>query len=119
MDTIYIDELFILNLFTDYLIILASARVCGTVLKRRRYLLSALLGALYACAFVLPGCAFLSEPIPKLACGAVMSVISFSPERRPFRCTVVFFVRRLRRRGVGLLNALRRRRTQPISADIA
>ena len=91
MDTIYIDELFILYLFTDYLIILASARVCGTVLKRRRYLLSALLGALYACAFVLPGCAFLSEPIPKLACGAVMSVISFSPERRPFRCTVVFF----------------------------
>jgi stage II sporulation protein GA (sporulation sigma-E factor processing peptidase) len=91
MDTIYIDELFILNLITDYLIILASARVCGAVLKRLRYWLAALLGALYACAFVLPGCAFLSEPIPKLACGTVMAVISFSPERRPFRCTVVFF----------------------------
>ena len=91
MDTIYIDELFILNLITDYLIVLASARVCGAVLKRRRYWLAALLGALYACAFVLPGCAFLSGPVPKLACGTVMAVIAFSPERRPFRCAVVFF----------------------------
>ena len=45
MEVIYIDSLFFLNLGVDYLLCLASARICGLYLRRRRYVLAALLGA--------------------------------------------------------------------------
>ena len=48
MDVIYLDSLFGLNLLIDYCLVLASARVCGVVLRRWRYALAALIGALYA-----------------------------------------------------------------------
>ena len=48
MEVIYIDSLFFLNLGVDYLLCLASARICGLYLRRRRYVLAALLGALDA-----------------------------------------------------------------------
>lgn len=54
MDVIYLDRLFGLNLLLDYCLMLASARVCGVVLRRARYLLAALTGALYAALMVLP-----------------------------------------------------------------
>ena len=34
MEVIYIDSLFALNFLIDYCILLASARVCGVVLRR-------------------------------------------------------------------------------------
>ena len=54
MQVIYVDSLFFLNLCIDYLLCLVSARVCGLVLKRSRYLLSALIGAGYSVAVFLP-----------------------------------------------------------------
>ena len=91
MDVIYIDELFIMNLIIDYLIVLASGRVCGVKLRRLRYLLAAVLGAAYACGEVLDGFGFLSMPAAKLGCGAIMCVIAFCSDPRPFRCAVTFF----------------------------
>lgn len=55
MDVIYLDRLFGLNLLLDYCLVLASARVCGVVLRRARYLLAALTGALYARSWSCPG----------------------------------------------------------------
>ena len=52
MDVIYLDRLFGLNLLLDYCLMRASARVCGVVLRRGRYLLAALTGALYAALMV-------------------------------------------------------------------
>lgn len=91
MEVIYIDSLFALNLLIDYCILLASARVCGVVLRRWRYLLAALLGALYAVAIVLPGLRFLGETPMKLVLGVAMSLIAFGGEAHLLRCTVVFF----------------------------
>ena len=45
MKYIYIDSLFFLSLFTDYLLCLITARICRLCLRRRRYLAAALLGA--------------------------------------------------------------------------
>ena len=67
MQVIYVDSLFFLNLCIDYLLCLVSARVCGLVLKRLRYLLAALIGACYSVAVLLPGLDFLAEPLCKLA----------------------------------------------------
>lgn len=80
MDVIYLDRLFGLNLLLDYCLMLASARVCGVVLRRGRYLLAALTGALYAAVMVLPGCGWLGSGAMKLALGAAMALIAFGGE---------------------------------------
>ena len=91
MDVIYLDRLFGLNLLLDYCLMLASARVCGVVLRRGRYLLAALTGALYAAVMVLPGCGWLGSGAMKLALGAAMALIAFGGEAHWARCAVVFF----------------------------
>ncbi len=91
MDVIYLDSLFGLNLLIDYCLVLTSARVCGVVLRRWRYALAALIGALYAALMVLPGCGWLANGAMKLALGAAMALIAFGGEAHLVRCTVVFF----------------------------
>lgn len=91
MEVIYIDSLFALNFLIDYCILLASARVCGVMLRRWRYLLAALLGAAYAAALILPGMRFLGQTALKLVLGITMSLIAFGGETHLLRCTVVFF----------------------------
>ena len=71
MEVIYIDSLFFLNLGVDYLLCLASARICGLYLRRRRYVLAALLGAAYSVAVYLPGLGFLASWPGKLAAAAL------------------------------------------------
>ena len=91
METIYIDRLFALNLIIDYFVLLGSARVSGVKLRRRRYLLSAVFGALYAALSVLPNAAFLSLAPIKLISGIIMAVIAFGKEEKLLRCSLVFF----------------------------
>ena len=91
MNGIYLDSLFFLNLLADYLLCLASGRICGLVLRRGRYLLAALLGATYAVAGVLPGFGWLSSPVWKIAAGLAMGLLAFGAEDNPLRCTGVLF----------------------------
>ena len=58
MKYIYIDSLFVLSIFTDYLLCLAAGRFCGLYLRRWRYLLAALFGAVYSVCVFLPGLSF-------------------------------------------------------------
>ncbi len=90
MEVIYIDSLFFLNLGVDYLLCLASARICGLYLRRRRYVLAALLGAAYSVAVYLPGLGFLASWPGKLAAAALMSLVAYGREKRPMRCCAVF-----------------------------
>ena len=91
MDIIYIDRLFFLNLALDYLIILCSARLCGIKLKRLRYALSAVFGALYAALSLIPWFVFLTLAPVKLICGAMMALIAYGGEKKLLRCCLVFF----------------------------
>lgn len=91
METIYIDRLFVLNFICDYLILLGSARICGILLRRVRYAVAALLGAVYAVLSVLPGFAFLTLLPIKLASGVLMALIAFAMEAKFWRCAAVFF----------------------------
>lgn len=90
MKTIYIDSLFLLSLFTDYLLCLISARFCGLYLRRKRYLLAALFGAAYSVSVFLPGMGFMALPVMELAAAAFMGLIAFGGEERLFRCIAVF-----------------------------
>lgn len=91
MDIIYIDRLFFLNLALDYLIVLCSARLCGIKLRRLRYALAAVFGALYAVLSIFPELGFLMLAPVKLMCGALMALIAFGGEEKLFRCCLVFF----------------------------
>lgn len=85
MKIIYLDVLFFLNFLTDYLLCLCSGRLCGLTLKRKRYLLAALFGAVYALVAAMPRSFPLTRPIWKLAAGLVMAWIAFGGEARPLR----------------------------------
>ena len=91
METIYLDRLFALNLIIDYLLLTGTARVCALKLRRRRYALAAVFGALYAVLSVMPQGAFLSAAAVKLSAGIFMALIAFGSEKRFFRCATVLF----------------------------
>lgn len=91
METIYIDRLFALNLIIDYFVLMGSARVGGVKFRRWRYLISAVLGAMYASLSVLPNTAFLSLAPIKLIVGVFMALIAFGKEEKLLHCTLVFF----------------------------
>lgn len=91
MDIIYIDRLFFLNLGLDYLLVLCSARLCGIKLRRPRYALAAMLGALYAVLSVIPSLGFVTLAPVKLIFGALMALIAYGGEEKLLRCCLVFF----------------------------
>lgn len=90
MEIIYADSLFCLNLLTDYLLCLVSARACGLYLRRIRYFAAALIGAAYSVCVFLPGLGFLMTAPGKLAGALMMGLVAYGAERRPIRCTLVF-----------------------------
>lgn len=91
MRTVYLDELFLLNFIVDYLLLLAAGRLAGEVLRRGRLALGALLGASYAAAIFLPGCAFLLHPLCKLGAAVGMVLTGYGDSRRLLRVSLVFF----------------------------
>ena len=77
MKYIYIDSLFFLSLFTDYLLCLITARICRLCLRRRRYLAAALLGAAYSVSVFLPDLSFMASRWMELVSAALMGLIAF------------------------------------------
>ncbi|MDR3209424.1 MAG: sigma-E processing peptidase SpoIIGA [Oscillospiraceae bacterium] len=88
---VYIDTLFFTNFALDYFLLLACAKICAVAALRRRIALSAVCGALYAAAAVLPGCAWLALPPLKLLVGAAMPMLAFGVSRRSALHVLVFF----------------------------
>ena len=77
MKTVYVDEMFLLNLIVNYFIVLATAKLCALPLKRIRFMLSAAVGAFYSVSLLFEAFEFLASPITKLALGFLMTVIAF------------------------------------------
>lgn len=91
MTVVYADSVFLLNALMDYLLFLATARLAGVTLRRRRYLLAAVLGGIYAICCFLPGGGFLSSSAVKGAVGVLLAVVAFGGEERLLRLTVLLF----------------------------
>lgn len=92
MTVIYIDRVFVLNLSVDYLLLLCTARLAGVPLHRRRLLLCAVLGAIYAVAVFFPGGEILSCAPCKAAVGLLLSYLAFRPVPRCWRLMALFFL---------------------------
>lgn len=92
MGTVYLDSVVALNAAMDYLLLLASARLAGIPLHRRRYFLAGVMGGLYAAAVFLPGGEFLSALPVKLAVGVLLALIAYGGEERLLRLTLLWFL---------------------------
>lgn len=90
METIYVDELFVLNLAIDYFLLLATAKVCALPYRRGRFAAGAVLGAGWCCLGLVPGLTFLNLPVlrPVLALG--MTLAAFGDQKKLFRCLLSF-----------------------------
>ncbi len=90
MKTVYLDELFLLNLVIDYFLLLATAKICALPFRRGRFALAAALGGAWSAASLVPAAAFLRLPVlhPVLAAG--MTLVAFGGERHLFRCLLAF-----------------------------
>ena len=91
MTVVYVDSVFLLNGAMDYLLCLVTARLAGVPLRRRRYVLAAMLGGGYAAAVFLPGCGFLASWPVKLAAGVLMALAAFGGEQYLLRLTLLLF----------------------------
>ena len=87
---VYIDRVVVLNLAVDYLLLMTTAALAGTPLRRLRFGICAACGALYAAAvFLLP---VLAYPLCRVAAGVVMALCAFGREVRPWRMTALFWL---------------------------
>ena len=89
MTVVYVDSVFVLNTVMDYLLLVVTGRLAGVPLRRRRYILAALAGGIYAVAVFLPGCGFLASAPVKLAAGTLMALAAFGGETRFFRLALL------------------------------
>ena len=80
MDIIYIDEIFLVNALADYVLLLSAATLRSLPLKRGRFALAAVLGALYAVLAALPPLLWLRGGSVKLAVSLLMSALAFGTE---------------------------------------
>ena len=90
MRTVYLDELFALNMCIDYFLLLGTAKVCARPYRRGRFALAAALGGLWCCLALLPAMAWLNSPWMKTALALGMTLAAFGPEKHLWRCFGAF-----------------------------
>ena len=83
MTVVYLDRVFVLNGIVDYLLLLGTAWLCGLPLHRKRLVLCAALGGLYAAVVFLPRTAVLGHPVVRVLAGGAMALLAFQGRWRP------------------------------------
>lgn len=93
MITVYIDVLFIVNLYINYFLLLMVSHILGFRVKKRRMLLSAVLSAgLSVAVFFIP-MNFLISTLVRVVMAAFMCAVAFSMKngRRILKSTILLF----------------------------
>ncbi len=90
---VYIDVLFLLNLVINYLLLIASARMTGAVIQRKRIAAGAAIGALYAVVMFFPQLRLLYTVAFKLLFAIPITAVSFSIKsiRQLIKYSLIFF----------------------------
>ena len=91
MRIVYADTLFVINAIINYLILLASAKICAVPASRLRMGGAAVLGGAYAVIAALPSAAFLLNPFAIIAAGVLIITTAFGGQPRLLRISLVFF----------------------------
>ncbi len=88
--TVYLDLVFVLNLWINYLLLRGTARLGARGMRPRRLWLSAALGAVYAMCVYLPGMQWLQLPSMKLLTAVAMLCLAFGCSRATIRLGAIF-----------------------------
>ena len=91
MYVVYADELFLENLMIDYILLILTARLVGTDVRRLRVLAAAALGGAYSAMAAVIGMSFLGSAVYKIAMGIIMVLLVFWESRRIVRICLIFF----------------------------
>lgn len=89
MRIIYADSMFLLNFAIDYLLLLATGKICTLVLRRWRMALAAVWGGLYAVLTVVLPEVFALASV-KIFSGVAIAAIAFGDQGRFLRTAAVF-----------------------------
>lgn len=90
MRVVYADVLFLINLLVNYLLLAAVCKICALRIRRPRLVLSAVTGAAYAVAAILPGLEFFGNPLIRIAFAVLMLLCAFGGEKGLLKIGLVF-----------------------------
>lgn len=89
---IYLDEILVLNFTADYLLLLTTARTLGEPLRRKRFALTAIFGAIYAAVVELSAVGWLTKWWMKLLFALLMVRIAFRGRGKLLRQYLLFLL---------------------------
>lgn len=90
MRVIYLDEIFLINFFADYLLLLATAKIAGVTVKRKYMLLAAIIGGAYSVTAQFSEFTFVTSAVYKIASAVIMAIIVFGRRKSFFRILLIF-----------------------------
>ncbi|NLK70070.1 MAG: sigma-E processing peptidase SpoIIGA [Clostridiales bacterium] len=92
MDYIYIDVLIILNIYVNYFLIKATARITHTGLKTYRCVISSMVGSLFSLMILLPDVGFVVNLVIKMFAAVLIVSIAFGiKDKRQLLKLILFF----------------------------
>lgn len=101
--TVYLDGVWLINGFVDYLLLVVSGNLTASPIRRRRIFLAGALGGIYGVICLLPGWNFLGNLLWRIAAAGVMCLVAFGPGKLLVRQVVVLFLLTAAFSGVVLL----------------
>lgn len=79
--TVYIDVLILLNIYVNYFLLLATAKLTHTKLKTYRIIISSVVGSLFSLTILLPTLNFVTSIILKFIAAAIIVLIAYGTKQ--------------------------------------
>lgn len=92
MNNVYLDLLFLINFFTDYITLLCTAKISHAMIQRKFIAFASLIGGIYACLCVIYENDWITSPTVQISCAILLCLISFHKEMRLWRCCITFLI---------------------------
>lgn len=101
--TVYLDGVFLINGFVDYLLLVVSGGLTARPIRRKRIALAGALGGGYGVVCLLPGWSFFGNLFWRIVLAGLLCLVAFGAERGLLRQVVVLFLLTAAFSGVVLL----------------
>ena len=101
--TVYLDGVWLINGFVDYLLLVVSGNLTASPIRRKRILLAGALGGIYGVLCLLPGWDFFGGIFWRIVLAVFLCLVAFGPGKTLLRQVVVLFLLTAAFSGVVLL----------------
>lgn len=99
---VYLDLVMLLNFWVDFMLLLGTNRLAGFPARPWRCAASALLGAVYSGACLLPGFRFLGNPLWRLVSLCLMGMMAFGSDGSALKRSGIFLLLSMAMGGIAL-----------------